>query len=122
MGLWLNLDLLSFLAPAPHMESGSNAAIMLQTPEDSGAGAGKTTASQYLSKKYNLDLLTSGLLYRMVAKKLLDTKKTIGKSLEQRFWISFTLDKKNGWFSGTKKKLPDVLNLKIMLDKKLESR
>ena len=43
---------------------------------DSGAGAGKTTASKYLSKKYNLDLLTSGLLYRMVAKKLLDTKKT----------------------------------------------
>ena len=43
---------------------------------DSGAGAGKTTASKYLSKKYGLKLLTSGLLYRMVAKKLLDAKKT----------------------------------------------
>ena len=42
---------------------------------DSGAGAGKTTASKYISKKYGLDLLTSGLLYRMVAKKLLDAKK-----------------------------------------------
>ena len=42
---------------------------------DSGAGAGKTTASKYLSKKYGLKLLTSGLLYRMVAKKLLDAKK-----------------------------------------------
>ena len=42
---------------------------------DSGAGAGKTTASKYISKKYGLVLLTSGLLYRMVAKKLLDAKK-----------------------------------------------
>jgi len=42
---------------------------------DSGAGAGKTTASKYLSKKYGLKLLTSGLLYRMVAKKLLNAKK-----------------------------------------------
>jgi cytidylate kinase len=42
---------------------------------DSGAGAGKTTASKYISKKYGLDLLTSGLLYRMVAKKLLDANK-----------------------------------------------
>jgi len=43
---------------------------------DSGAGAGKTTASKYISKKYGLELLTSGLLYRMVAKKLLDSKKS----------------------------------------------
>ena len=38
---------------------------------DSGAGAGKTTAAKYLSKRYGLNLLTSGLLYRMVAQKLL---------------------------------------------------
>ena len=44
---------------------------------DSGAGAGKTTASKYLSKKYGLNLLTSGLLYRMVAYKLLASKKTV---------------------------------------------
>ena len=44
---------------------------------DSGAGAGKTTASKYLSKKYGLNLLTSGLLYRMVAYKLLALKKTV---------------------------------------------
>ena len=39
---------------------------------DSGAGAGKTTAAKYLSKRYGLNLLTSGLLYRMVAQKLID--------------------------------------------------
>jgi len=44
---------------------------------DSGAGAGKTTASKYLSKQYGLHLLTSGLLYRMVAYKLLASKKTV---------------------------------------------
>ena len=42
---------------------------------DSGAGAGKTTAAKYLSKKYGLTLLTSGLLYRYVAYKLIYNKK-----------------------------------------------
>ena len=43
---------------------------------DSGAGAGKTTAAKYLSKQFGLSLLTSGLLYRYVAYKLLNSKKT----------------------------------------------
>ena len=47
---------------------------------DSGAGAGKTTASKYLSKQYGLHLLTSGLLYRMVAYKLLASKKTVNNT------------------------------------------
>ena len=42
---------------------------------DSGAGAGKTTAAKYLSKQFGLKLLTSGLLYRYVAYKLIDSKK-----------------------------------------------
>ena len=42
---------------------------------DSGAGAGKTTASNYLRKKFGLSLLTSGLLHRNVADKLLIYKK-----------------------------------------------
>jgi len=44
---------------------------------DSGAGAGKTTAAKYLSKRYGLNLLTSGLLYRMVAQKLIVSKKKV---------------------------------------------
>ena len=43
---------------------------------DSGAAAGKTTAAKYLSKKFGLHLLTSGLLYRFVSLKLLESKKT----------------------------------------------
>jgi cytidylate kinase len=42
---------------------------------DSGAAAGKTTAAKYLSKRYNLNLLTSGLLYRYVAFRLISSKK-----------------------------------------------
>ena len=42
---------------------------------DSGAAAGKTTAAKYLSKKFGLQLLTSGLLYRFVAFKILTSNK-----------------------------------------------
>ena len=42
---------------------------------DSGAAAGKTTAAKYLSKKFGLNLLTSGLLYRFVAYNLLNSNK-----------------------------------------------
>ena len=48
---------------------------------DSGAGAGKTTAAKYLSKKFNLNLLTSGLLYRYVAYKLIAEKKLLNNTL-----------------------------------------
>jgi len=44
---------------------------------DSGAAAGKTTAAKYLSKHYKLNLLTSGLLYRYVAYKLIISKKKV---------------------------------------------
>ena len=44
---------------------------------DSGAGAGKTTVSKYISKRFGLDLLISGLLYRHVAYKLLSSKKKV---------------------------------------------
>jgi len=42
---------------------------------DSGAAAGKTTAAKFLSKKFGLKLLTSGLLYRYLAYKLISSKK-----------------------------------------------
>ena len=47
---------------------------------DSGAGAGKTTAAKYLSKKFGLALLTSGLLYRYVAYRLIVAKKTTNEN------------------------------------------
>ena len=44
---------------------------------DSGAGAGKTTVSKYISGRFGLSLLISGLLYRHVAYKLLSSKKKV---------------------------------------------
>ena len=49
--------------------------IKLLIAADGGASSGKTTASKLIAKKYGLKLLTSGLLYRFVAYKLLKTKK-----------------------------------------------
>ena len=49
--------------------------IKLLIAADGGAGSGKTTASKLIAKKYGFKLLTSGLLYRFIAYKLLKTKK-----------------------------------------------
>ena len=52
---------------------------------DSGAAAGKTTAAKYLSKKFGLQLLTSGLLYRFMAFKILKSNKNkINSSLVKK--------------------------------------
>ena len=48
-----------------------NRKVRLLITCDSSAGAGKTTAAKYLSKRFGLSLLTSGLLYRYVAYKLI---------------------------------------------------
>ena len=55
--------------------------IKLLIAVDGGAGSGKTTGSKLISKKYGLKLLTSGLLYRFVAYKLLKTKKIKSRNL-----------------------------------------
>ena len=51
--------------------------VRLLIAADGGAGSGKTTASKMIAKKYNLKFLSSGLLYRYVAYKLLEKRKKI---------------------------------------------
>ena len=46
---------------------------------DGGAGSGKTTGSKLIAKKFKLKLLSSGLLYRYCAYKLLNVKKMKNK-------------------------------------------
>ena len=48
---------------------------------DGGAASGKTTAAKLISKKYNLHLLSSGLLYRYISYKLLSKKKLFNKNV-----------------------------------------
>ena len=43
-----------------------NKEVKLLIAADGGAGSGKTTAAKLISKKYNLDFLSSGLLYRYI--------------------------------------------------------
>ena len=47
---------------------------------DGGAASGKTTAAKLISKKYKLNFLSSGLLYRYISYKLLSKKKISNKS------------------------------------------
>ena len=53
--------------------------IKLLIAADGGAASGKTTAARLISRKYNLNYLSSGLLYRYIAYKLLNKKKFINK-------------------------------------------
>jgi len=48
---------------------------------DGGAASGKTTAAKLISLKYNLNFLSSGLLYRYISYKLLLKKKISNKNL-----------------------------------------
>ena len=55
--------------------------IKLLVACDGGAATGKTTAAKLLSQKYNLHLLSSGLLYRYISYKLLSKKKLLNKNI-----------------------------------------
>ena len=55
--------------------------IKLLIASDGGAASGKTTASKLLSRKYNLNLLSSGLLYRYISWKLLSKKNLLNDHL-----------------------------------------
>ena len=48
--------------------------IRLLITADGGAASGKTTGAKLISKKYGLNFLSSGLLYRYVSYKLLAKK------------------------------------------------
>ena len=61
---------------------------------DGGAASGKTTAAKLISKKYNLHLLSSGLLYRYISYKLLSKKKLFNKNVYiKKISKNITLDK-----------------------------
>ena len=55
--------------------------IRLLITADGGAASGKTTGAKMISKKYGLNFLSSGLLYRYVSYKLSSNKKIRNKSI-----------------------------------------
>ena len=54
-----------------------NKKIKILIAADGAAGSGKTSATKMLAKKYGFKILSSGILYRFVALKLLNNKKNI---------------------------------------------
>lgn len=62
---------------------------------DGGAASGKTTAAKLLSKKYNLNFLSSGLLYRYTSYRLLSKKKYNKKKYLIKIIKNISLDKLN---------------------------
>ena len=61
---------------------------------DGGAASGKTTAAKLISQKYNLHLLSSGLLYRYLSYKLLSKKKLLDENVYiKKISKNITLDK-----------------------------
>ncbi len=75
---------------------------------DSSAGAGKTTAAKYLSKKFGLALLTSGLLYRYVAYRLMISK---NKVTNEKFLKKITKNINSRHLKNRKLYSPDVTEL-----------
>ena len=57
-----------------------NKKVRLLVAVDGGAASGKTTGARMISKKYGLNFLSSGLLYRYVSYKLISNKKTKNKA------------------------------------------
>ena len=57
-----------------------NKKIKLLVACDGGAASGKTTAAKLLSKKFNLNFLSSGMLYRYMSYKLLSNKNLSNKN------------------------------------------
>ena len=71
-----------------------NKKVRLLIACDGGAASGKTTAAKLISKKYNLHFLSSGLLYRYVAYKLLTKKNLVNKNYYiKKISQNITLDK-----------------------------
>lgn len=73
-----------------------NKKIKLLIACDGGAASGKTTAAKLLSKKYNLNFLSSGLLYRYLSYKLLTQKKfSVKNNYIKKIAKNITLKKLN---------------------------
>ena len=83
--------------------------IKLLIAADGGAGSGKTTGCKLIAKKYGFKLLTSGLLYRFIAYKLLKSKKIKSRNsfLEQITKKITSKDLKNRNLFDTKE--PNIL-------------
>ena len=87
---------------------------------DGGAGSGKTTGSKLIAKKFNLKRLSSGLLYRHCAYKLLTNnkiknKKTFLKKIVKKITIK-KLENKNLYSTEVTEYASTIAKIKFVRD------
>ena len=94
--------------------------IRLLIAMDGGASSGKTTSGKLIAKKYGFKLLTSGLLYRFIAYKLLKNKKiksrnSFLKKITKKI-TSKDLKNKNLFSTEVTKYTSEIANIKRIRD------
>ena len=94
--------------------------IKIVISADGGAGSGKTTGSKLIAKKFNLKLLSSGLLYRYCAYKLLKNnriknKKTFLKKIVKKITIK-KLENKNLYSPEVTEYASTIAKIKFVRD------
>ena len=94
--------------------------IKIVISADGGAGSGKTTGSKLIAKKFNLKLLSSGLLYRYCAYKLLKNnkiknKKTFLKKIVKKITIK-KLESKNLYSPEVTEYASTIAKIKFIRD------
>ena len=62
---------------------------------DGSSASGKTTGSKYISKKFNLKLLSSGKLYRYLALKIINNKNRYNRDFVKKISKNISLKKLN---------------------------
>ena len=62
---------------------------------DGSSASGKTTGSKYISKKFNLKLLSSGKLYRYLALKIINNKNKYNRDFVEKISKNISLKKLN---------------------------
>ena len=92
-----------------------NKKIKFKIAADGGGASGKTTGSKLIAKKFKMRFLSSGMLYRFCALKILQNKKIYNVKFINKVAKSITLKKLNN------KQLynPEVARLSSIISKKL---
>ena len=72
----------------------------LQISCDGGAATGKSTGAKMISKKYNLQFLSSGLLYRYASYLILKNKPNDKREILKKFQLNFSKKHKNCCIEG----------------------
>ena len=72
-----------------------NKKIKFKIAADGGSASGKTTGCKLIAKKFKMDFLSSGTLYRYCAKKIIENQNSFNSKFIYKITKSITLKKLN---------------------------